>query len=176
MTYHSLRTTMHIHMTQLLHLPFLTVQVKTFLIYILLRYRMSIMNPSTQWTIYGDVFFCDSVNISFFDVCRICSRNKYNDENISEMPISPYRTRRRMRCYHQRDGNEFRNRFWKLAEILLGAGIFFAFLLLYVTRATLSFFGRALLWLITFDQGAKPLNKTVMLVYWYAIKNQSCSK
>ena len=135
MTYHSLRTTMHIHMTQLLHLPFLTVRVKTFLIYILLRYRMSIMNPSTQWTIYGDVFFCDSVNISFFDVCRICSRNKYNDENISEMPIA-YRTRRRMRCYHRRDGNEFRNRFWKLAEILLGAE-FFSFFLRYTSNSVL---------------------------------------
>ena len=52
-------------MTQLLHLPFLTVRVKTFLIYILLRYRMSIMNPSTQWTIYGDLFFVTVSTLAF---------------------------------------------------------------------------------------------------------------
>ena len=36
--------------------------------------------------------FCNGVNISFFDVCRICSRNKYNEGNVLDMPIA-YRTR-----------------------------------------------------------------------------------
>ena len=48
---------MHIHTTLLHHLLFLTVRVKTFLIHISLRYRILTTNPSTQWTIYGDVFF-----------------------------------------------------------------------------------------------------------------------